>query len=119
MAYNVSATAPAPRTIIPWHLNNRNKRGMALDLKVAPGGRPFSNGWSNGQGRPDRPILRRTGRTRHGRSFILNTMMSQVESPFDLCRPHGPLAKKGPDASLPGFDVTAYLVAEWPALADA
>ena len=38
---------PRAKDNYPWHLNNRNKRGLALDLKSPRRGR-FSSGWSSG-----------------------------------------------------------------------
>ena len=36
-----------PNDAYPWHLANRNKRGITLDLK-SPSASRFSSGWSSG-----------------------------------------------------------------------
>jgi len=39
---------PVAEDPYPWHLANRNKRGMALDLKSPSAHVRFSKSWSNG-----------------------------------------------------------------------
>src|SRR5712672_102260 len=95
-----------PQPIAPepyqWHLNNRNKRGVALDLK-APGAAK---------------ILRRL--VEWADVLIVNTPHSARKklgleyedvAPWNSRLIYADLTgfgEKGPDASLPGFDVTAY-----------
>ena len=39
---------PQAKDTYHWHLNNRNKRGMALDLKSPERAAGSASGWSNG-----------------------------------------------------------------------
>ncbi len=68
---------PRAKDNYPWHLNNRNKRGLALDLKSPEAGK----------------ILERL--VKWADVLIVNT-------------PHPARKKLGPDADLPGFDITSY-----------
>src|SRR3954463_584861 len=95
-----------PQPIAPepyqWHLNNRNKRGVALDLK-APGAAK---------------ILRRL--VEWGDVLIVNPphpARKKLGLEYEDVAPWNPrliyadltgFGEKGPDASLPGFDITAY-----------
>src|SRR5712672_3380024 len=95
-----------PQPIAPepyqWHLNNRNKRGVALDLK-APGAAK---------------ILRRM--VEWADVLIVNTphaARKKLGLEYEDVAPWNPrliyadltgFGEKGPDASLPGFDITAY-----------
>ena len=95
-----------PQPIAPepyqWHLNNRNKRGVALDLK-APGAAK---------------ILRRL--VEWADVLIVNTphpARKKLGLEYEDVAPWNPrliyadltgFGEKGPDASLPGFDITAY-----------
>jgi crotonobetainyl-CoA:carnitine CoA-transferase CaiB-like acyl-CoA transferase len=95
-----------PQPIAPepyqWHLNNRNKRGVALDLK-SPGAAK---------------ILRRLVEwadvlivnTPHAARKKLGLEYEDV-APWNSRLVYADLTgfgEKGPDASLPGFDITAY-----------
>src|SRR5438132_5769686 len=95
-----------PQPIAPepyqWHLNNRNKRGVALDLK-APGAAR---------------ILRRM--VEWADVLIVNTphaARKKLGLEYEDVAPWNPrliyadltgFGGKGPDADLPGFDITAY-----------
>src|SRR6195256_4051086 len=95
-----------PQPIAPepyqWHLNNGNKRGIALDLK-APGAAK---------------ILRRL--VEWADVLIVNPPHAALKKPgleYEDVAPWNPrliyadltgYGEKGPDASLPGFDITAY-----------
>src|SRR6266566_4561408 len=85
-----------------WHLNNRNKRGIAVDLK-SPGAST---------------ILRRL--VEWADVLIVNTphaARKKLGLEYEDVAPWNPrliyadltgFGEKGPDASLPGFDITAY-----------
>src|SRR5713226_1113082 len=95
-----------PQPIAPepyqWHLNNRNKRGIAVDLK-SPGASA---------------ILRRL--VEWADVLIVNTphaARKKLGLEYEDVAPWNPrliyadltgFGEKGPDASLPGFDITAY-----------
>src|SRR5882762_4686093 len=93
---------PHARDNYPWHLNNRNKRGMAVDLKS-----------------PDAvKILERL--VRWADVMIVNTphpARKRLKLEYDDVAAWNPrliyadltgYGDKGPDADLPGFDITAY-----------
>ena len=93
---------PHARDNYPWHLNNRNKRGMAVDLKS-----------------PDAvKILERL--VRWADVMIVNTphpARKRLKLEYDDVAAWNPrliyadltgYGDKGPDANLPGFDITAY-----------
>lgn len=86
----------------PWHLANRNKRGIALDLK-SPNARPVVEKlvkWAD--------------------VMIVNTphpARKKLKLEYDDVAPWNPrliyadvtgFGAKGPDADLPGFDITSY-----------
>jgi crotonobetainyl-CoA:carnitine CoA-transferase CaiB-like acyl-CoA transferase len=86
----------------PWHLANRNKRGMALDLKS-----------------PDaQPVLEKL--IRWADVLIVNTphpARRRLKLEYDDVAQWNPrliyadvtgFGQKGPDADLPGFDITSY-----------
>ncbi len=95
---------PQPRSHdnYPWHLNNRNKRGVALDLKS-----PHSA-----------EILERL--VKWADVLIVNTphpARKKLKLEYEDVSQWNPrlvyadltgYGEKGPDASLPGFDITAY-----------
>src|ERR1700676_4737286 len=95
---------PQPRSHdnYPWHLNNRNKRGMALDLKS-----PHSAA-----------VLERL--VMWADVLIVNTphpARKKLRLEYEDVAQWNPrliyadltgYGEKGPDASLPGFDITAY-----------
>src|SRR5579864_472579 len=95
---------PQPRSLdnYPWHLNNRNKRGLSLDLKS-----PHSA-----------EILERL--VKWADVLIVNTphpARKKLKLEYEDVAQWNPrliyadltgYGEKGPDASLPGFDITAY-----------
>ena len=95
---------PQPRSHdnYPWHLNNRNKRGLALDLKS-----PHAAA-----------ILERL--VKWADVLIVNTphpARKKLKLEYEDVAQWNPrliyadltgYGEKGPDASLPGFDITAY-----------
>jgi len=101
MAYKIP---PQPRAHdnYPWHLNNRNKRGLALDLKSPAAGE----------------VLERL--VKWADVLIVNTphpARKKLKLEYDDVAQWNPrlvyadltgYGEKGPDADLPGFDITAY-----------
>src|SRR6266853_1474722 len=95
---------PQPRSHdnYPWHLNNRNKRGLSLDLKSPHAGE----------------ILERL--VKWADVLIVNTphaARKKLKLEYEDVAQWNPrlvyadltgYGEKGPDASLPGFDITAY-----------
>jgi crotonobetainyl-CoA:carnitine CoA-transferase CaiB-like acyl-CoA transferase len=95
---------PQPRSTdnYPWHLNNRNKRGLALDLKSPQAG----------------AIVERL--VKWADVLIVNTphpARKKLKLAYDDVKPWNSrviyadvsgYGDKGPDADLPGFDITAY-----------
>jgi crotonobetainyl-CoA:carnitine CoA-transferase CaiB-like acyl-CoA transferase len=95
---------PQPQSDVPyqWHLSNRNKRGLALDLKS-----------------PSAPqVLERL--VKWADVLIVNTphpARKRLKLEYDDVAQWNPrliyadltgFGEKGPDAELPGFDITAY-----------
>jgi len=86
----------------PWHLHNRNKRGLALDLKSSEAS----------------AVLRRL--VEWADVLIVNTphpAREKLKLSYDDVAPWNPrliyadvtgYGDNGPDAQLPGFDITAY-----------
>src|ERR1700750_1942927 len=93
---------PRAKDNYPWHLNNRNKRGLALDLKSPEA----------------REVLRRLGEW--GDGLIVNPphpAREKLKLGYEDVAQWNPrliyaditgYGDKGPDADLPGFDITAY-----------
>jgi crotonobetainyl-CoA:carnitine CoA-transferase CaiB-like acyl-CoA transferase len=93
---------PRSRDNYPWQLNNRNKRGLALDLKS-----PHAS-----------EILERL--VKWADVLIVNTphpARKKLKLEYEDVAQWNPrliyadvtgYGEKGPDASLPGFDITAY-----------
>jgi crotonobetainyl-CoA:carnitine CoA-transferase CaiB-like acyl-CoA transferase len=93
---------PQSNDAYPYHLDNRNKRGIALDLK-SPGAQP---------------IIERL--VKWADVFIVNTphpARKRLKLEYDDVAQWNPrliyadltgFGEKGPDADLPGFDITAY-----------
>src|SRR3954449_1338550 len=93
---------PRAKDNYPWHLNNRNKRGLALNLKS-----------SEATG-----VLRRL--VEWADVLIVNTphpAREKLKLGYNDVAPWNPrliyadvtgYGDKGPDAQLPGFDITAY-----------
>src|SRR5271154_1511679 len=93
---------PQAEDAYQWHLNNRNKRGLALDLK-SPGAQQ---------------VLKRL--VTWADVLIVNTphpSRKKLRLEFDDVAAWNPqliyadltgFGEKGPDADLPGFDITSY-----------
>src|ERR1700688_317318 len=93
---------PQASDAYPWHLANRNKRGISLDLKSPSVG----------------PVLKRL--VEWADVFIVNTphpARKRLNLEYDDVAKWNPrliyadltgFGEKGPDADLPGFDITAY-----------
>ena len=93
---------PRAKDNYPWHLNNRNKRGLALDLKSPEAG----------------DVIRRL--VEWADVLIVNTphpAREKLKLGYDDVAQWNPrliyadvtgYGDKGPDAQLPGFDITAY-----------
>src|SRR5712692_7479414 len=93
---------PRAKDNYPWHLNNRNKRGLALDLKSPEAGK----------------ILERL--VKWADVFIVNTphpARKKLKLTYEDVVQWNPrlvyaditgYGEKGPDAALPGFDLTAF-----------
>ncbi|MEI9887619.1 MAG: CoA transferase [Rhizomicrobium sp.] len=96
------APQPQAKDPYPWHLANRNKRGIAIDLKA-----PAS-----------RPIVERL--VQWADVLIVNTphpARKRLKLEYGDVAPWNPrliyaditgFGEKGPDADLPGFDITSY-----------
>src|ERR1700740_1182951 len=93
---------PQAKDAYPWHLANRNKRGITLDLK-SPGAQP---------------VLERL--VKWADVLIVNTphpARKRLQLEYDDVAQWNPrliyaditgFGEKGPDADLPGFDITSY-----------
>src|ERR1700738_3487222 len=93
---------PQAKDAYPWHLANRNKRGITLDLKSPSA----------------QPVLERL--VKWADVLIVNTphpARKKLKLEYDDVVQWNPLliyadltgfGEQGPDASLPGFDITAY-----------
>lgn len=93
---------PRAKDNYPWHLNNRNKRGLALDLKSPEASQ----------------VLRRL--VEWADVLIVNTPhpgREKLKLGYEDVSPWNPrliyadvtgYGDNGPDAQLPGFDITAY-----------
>jgi len=93
---------PLAKDAYQWHLNNRNKRGLALDLKSPNAGKVLERlvKWA------DVLIVN----TPHRARKKLKLEYGDVEqwNPRLIYADLTGYGEKGPDADLPGFDVTAY-----------
>jgi crotonobetainyl-CoA:carnitine CoA-transferase CaiB-like acyl-CoA transferase len=93
---------PRAKDNYPWHLNNRNKRGLALDLKSPQAA----------------AVIERLAKWAD--VFIVNTphpARKKLKLAFEDVSQWNPrliyadvtgYGDKGPDADLPGFDITSY-----------
>src|ERR1700730_4722067 len=93
---------PAAKDAYPWHLANRNKRGITLDLKSPSA----------------QPVLEKL--VKWADVFIVNTphpARKKLKLEYDDVVQWKPrliypdvtgFGEKGPDAELPGFDITSY-----------
>jgi crotonobetainyl-CoA:carnitine CoA-transferase CaiB-like acyl-CoA transferase len=93
---------PRAKDNYPWHLNNRNKRGLALDLKSPEAAAIVERlvKWADvvivNTPHPARKKLKLT--YEDVRQWNSRVIYADVTGYGD----------KGPDADLPGFDITAY-----------
>src|ERR1700760_4264866 len=93
---------PQAKDPYPWHLSNRNKRGITLDLKSLSA----------------QPVLQRLAKWAD--VLIVNTphpARKRLKLEYDVVVQSNPrliyadltgFGEKGPDADLPGFDITSY-----------
>jgi formyl-CoA transferase len=93
---------PQAKDPYPWHLANRNKRGITLDLKSSTA----------------QPVLERL--VKWADVLIVNTphpARKRLKLEYDDVVQYNPrliyadltgFGEKGPDAELPGFDITSY-----------
>src|SRR6476646_12267769 len=93
---------PQAKDAYPWHLANRNKRGMTLDLKSPSAKQVLERlvKWS------DVLIVN----TPHAARKKLGLEYDDVAG-WNPCLIYADLTgfgEKGPDANLPGFDITSY-----------
>jgi len=95
---------PQPRAKVnyPWHLDNRNKRGLALDLKSPRAGEVLEKlvKWA------DVMIVNTPHPARKKLGLEYEDVM-HWNSRLIYADVTG-FGDKGPDATLPGFDITAY-----------
>jgi hypothetical protein len=93
---------PRAKDNYPWHLNNRNKRGLALDLKSPEAAAVVERlvKWA------DVVIVN----TPHPAREKLKLAYDDVKqwNPRVIYADVTGYGDKGPDADLPGFDITAY-----------
>jgi crotonobetainyl-CoA:carnitine CoA-transferase CaiB-like acyl-CoA transferase len=93
---------PRAKDNYPWHLNNRNKRGLALDLKSPQAGEILQRlvKWA------DVLIVN----TPHPARKKLKLQYEDVVqwNPRVIYADVTGYGDKGPDAALPGFDITSY-----------
>jgi crotonobetainyl-CoA:carnitine CoA-transferase CaiB-like acyl-CoA transferase len=93
---------PRAKDNYPWHLNNRNKRGLAVDLKSPQAGAIVERlvKWA------DVVIVN----TPHPARRKLKLTYEDVKqaNPRVIYADVTGYGDKGPDADLPGFDITAY-----------
>ncbi len=93
---------PRAKDNYPWHLNNRNKRGLALDLKSSDAEKILERlvKWA------DVLIVN----TPHPARKKLKLMYEDVAqwNPRLIYADLTGYGDKGPDADLPGFDITSY-----------
>ena len=93
---------PLAKDAYPWHLNNRNKRGLALDLKSPNAGKIFERlvKWAD-------VLIVNTPHPARKKLKLEYEDVAQWNSGLIYADLTG-YGEKGPDANLPGFDVTAY-----------
>src|ERR1700735_2569443 len=100
-AHNVPPQ-PIAEDAYPWHLSNRNKRGMALDLK-SPGARQVLEKlvkWA------DVLVVNTPHPARARRKLEYEDVVGW--NPRLIYADITGFGDKGPDADLPGFDITSY-----------
>jgi len=93
---------PQAKDPYPWHLANRNKRGITLDLKIQAPGR-FSRKlvkWAD-------VLIVNTPHPARKKLQLEYDDIAQWNSRLIYADVTG-FGENGPDASLPGFDITSY-----------
>ena len=93
---------PRAKDNYPWHLNNRNKRGLALDLKSPEAGAVLERlvKWA------DVLIVNTPHPARKKLHLEYEDLVAW--NPRLIYADLTGFGEKGPDASLPGFDITSY-----------
>src|SRR6195256_4346567 len=93
---------PRPKDNYPWHLNNRNKRGLALDLKSPQAGAIVERlvKWAD-------VIIVNTPQPARKKLKLAYEDVKQWNPRLIYADLTG-FGDKGPDADLPGFDITSY-----------
>lgn len=93
---------PMAKDDYPWHLNNRNKRGMALDLKSPDAGKILERlvKWAD-------ILIVNTPHLARKKLKLEYDDVAQWNSRLIYADLTG-YGEKGADADLPGFDITAY-----------
>src|SRR3989449_2800029 len=93
---------PRAKDNYPWHLNNRNKRGMALDLKSPHAGEILERlvKWAD-------VLIVNTPHPARKRLKLTYEDVAQWNPRLIYADLTG-YGDKGPDADLPGFDITSY-----------
>jgi crotonobetainyl-CoA:carnitine CoA-transferase CaiB-like acyl-CoA transferase len=93
---------PIAEDAYPWHLTNRNKRGMAVDLKSPDAGKILERlvKWAD-------VLIVNTPHLSRKKLHLEYEDVGQWNPRLIYADLTG-FGEKGPDANLPGFDVTAY-----------
>jgi formyl-CoA transferase len=99
---NKFAPQPIAKDAYQWHLANRNKRGIALDLKSPDAGKVLERlvKWAD-------VFIVNTPHHARKRLKLEYEDVAQWNPRLVYCDLTG-YGEKGPDANLPGFDLTAY-----------
>jgi len=102
MVNKVQGYVPMAKEAYPWHLNNRNKRGLALDLKSPDAEKILEHlvKWAD-------VLIVNTPHQARKKLKLEYEDIAQWNSRLIYADLTG-YGEKGPDADLPGFDVTAY-----------
>src|SRR5437660_3034520 len=93
---------PRAKDNYPWHLNNRNKRGLALDLKSPEAGKILERlvKWAD-------VLIVNTPHPARKKLKLTYEDVAQWNPRLIYADVTG-YGDKGPDADLPGFDITSY-----------
>jgi crotonobetainyl-CoA:carnitine CoA-transferase CaiB-like acyl-CoA transferase len=102
MANTVPLFVPVAKDAYHWHLNNRNKRGLALDLKSPEAGKILERlvKWAD-------VLIVNTPHPARKKLKLEYDDVVQWNSRLIYADLTG-YGERGPDANLPGFDITAY-----------
>jgi crotonobetainyl-CoA:carnitine CoA-transferase CaiB-like acyl-CoA transferase len=102
MVHKFPFFVPMAKDDYPWHLNNRNKRGMTLDLKSTEAGKILERlaKWAD-------ILIVNTPHLARKKLKLEYDDVAQWNSRLIYADLTG-YGEKGPDADLPGFDITAY-----------